>query len=167
MRRVSERERFWQKVDVKGPDDCWNWKDVPHATGGYGTFRVGEHKVYAHRYAFKELKDPTLPLKTDPDRSLKQYLLHSCDNRLCCNPNHLRLGTYQDNIDDMYARGRAASSAGELNGRAKLTEEAVKTIKALIAEGKESLSAIGRLFGASPQTIWQIKQGIKWSQVKI
>jgi hypothetical protein len=77
-----------------------------------------------------------------------RYVLHRCDNRRCCNPSHLFVGTQQDNMDDMLAKGRegmgeAKAHHGSAHGRAKLTEADVLAIRAGTA---------GKAFGRDPQT---------------
>lgn len=88
-------KRFWKKVDIKGPDDCWNWTASTNGRG-YGYFRFGESKV-AHRVAY---------ILTYGSIDDKLLILHSCDNRLCCNPVHLRQGTRGDNVHDAIDRKR-------------------------------------------------------------
>lgn len=89
-------KRFWSKVDVRGPDECWPWKGVKHGPG-YGAFHVFRKKVNAHRIAYMIHHG-----QTDP----KLDVLHVCDNRLCQNPSHLFQGTHLDNMHDMIAKGR-------------------------------------------------------------
>jgi hypothetical protein len=88
-------ERLLEKIDRRGPNDCWPWT-AGHTRYGYGYIRLGKKTVSAHRAVFAlthTLNDTTV-------------VRHSCDNRLCCNPGHLLAGTQQDNIDDMMKRGR-------------------------------------------------------------
>lgn len=111
--------RFWEKVEKT--EGCWRWL-AGLGRDGYGKYLVSrERTVAAHRYAW-ELTHGTTP--TGP-------LLHSCDNRLCVNPAHLRLGTQQENIADMDARGRRAVPAK----RRRLTAEERATILAHHALG--------------------------------
>lgn len=89
-------DRFWSKVTVKGPNDCWPRKGG--AVGaGYTTLRVNGKKILAHRFSF-ELHHRKL---VDGEK-----VLHSCDNPPCVNPVHLRAGSQADNIIDMNTKGR-------------------------------------------------------------
>lgn len=86
--------RFWSKVDRRGGHECWNWTAGTFAQG-YGQFWWNGGPQKAHRMAF-ELTNGSIPEGT--------FILHSCDNRLCCNPAHLRAGTHMDNMTDMTRR---------------------------------------------------------------
>jgi hypothetical protein len=91
--------RFWSKVDRRGPEECWPFSRVHDP--GYGQFWLTPTQpVGAHRMAW-ELTNGPVPAGA--------YVLHRCDNRPCCNPGHLFLGTHQDNMDDMVHKGRQRS----------------------------------------------------------
>lgn len=109
--------QFWEHVDKSG--DCWIWT-AGRTGNGYGSFSIdGSHRIPAHRVAYQ------LAFGTIPNGL---WVLHHCDNRLCVNPNHLFLGTRNDNSVDMVAKGRAAR--GERNVTARLTREQVREIRA-------------------------------------
>lgn len=84
-------KRFWDKVDIKEPDDCWEWQ--AGFNGRYGSFNNG----YAHRFSW-ELHNSKIPDG--------MYICHTCDNPKCVNPNHLFAGTQKDNMQDMVKKGR-------------------------------------------------------------
>src|SRR5262245_2521405 len=86
--------RFWPKVDVRGPDECWPW--IAGKGAGYGSFWLDGRNVTAHRVAFF-LANGKWP---DP------FGCHSCDNHPCCNPAHIFEGTQWDNDMDRVAKGR-------------------------------------------------------------
>ena len=93
----SEERRFWKKVDVRYFNDCWEWR--AGATGsGYGSFWVSGKRIGAHIVAHLIAHGPV------PEGL---QVMHSCDNKLCCNPRHLSSGTPKQNYDDMRAKGRA------------------------------------------------------------
>ena len=93
-------ERFWTKVEVRGPDDCWPWTGA--TSRGYGYMRVNGRNEVASRVAFY------LEYGRWPD----PWALHSCDNRPCANIKHIHEGTRQDNIDEMIGRGRYRNNKG-------------------------------------------------------
>ena len=94
---VTDRlaSRFWSKVDRRDATECWNWL-AGVGRSGYGLFWDGEKVRTASRVAY-------LFAVSDPGR---MQVHHTCDNPLCCNPNHLWLGTHTDNMRDMAAKGR-------------------------------------------------------------
>lgn len=97
MRKTIE-ERFWEKVQILGPDDCWEWT-ASLTTKGYGQLCKDGKTQRAHRVAYALfVKDPG-----------ELQVLHTCDNPPCCNPRHLFIGTTQDNTADMRTKGRASS----------------------------------------------------------
>lgn len=90
------RDRFWIKVDKKDGDACWEWR-ASCGFGDYGKFRVGGTYIPAHRIAY---------LLTYGPFDYKLKVCHACDNRKCCNPGHLFLGTVSDNNLDKCRKGR-------------------------------------------------------------
>lgn len=95
---------------------------------------------------------------------------HTCDNRLCCNPEHLILGTHAENMADMVARGgRKGIGSGSDNGRSKLTQEQAEEIRAIYAAQKGSRridrlsqAAIGEQYGISQHAVSQILMGRRY-----
>ena len=95
--------RFWAKVDTSG--ECWNWIGAIN-TNGYGRFRLFGIPTSAHRASFI-INYGSIP---ELDEWHGMCVLHKCDNKCCVNPEHLFLGTQQDNIIDMYSKGRGHSN---------------------------------------------------------
>lgn len=95
MSSIFFLERFWSKVLVKAEDDCWPWL-ASTINKGYGQMQTGRTVVLSHRLSF-ELQGCPIEAST---------ILHTCDNRLCCNPKHLKEGSAQDNTADMDIKGR-------------------------------------------------------------
>lgn len=92
--------RFWSKVEVKRPGECWPWRAKSVASaGGHGIFRPSKNipLVRAHRFAWEVANGPI------PGG---QVIRHRCDNPPCCNPAHLVPGTQSENVADMHARKR-------------------------------------------------------------
>lgn len=100
--RRSLEDRFWSRV--LRTDECWLW--LGHLSdGGYGRMSVGSKSRNAHRVAW-------LIHHGDPGAL---DVLHRCDNRQCVRPDHLFLGTAQDNVDDMIRKGRRGPSCCVIN----------------------------------------------------
>jgi hypothetical protein len=144
-------ERFWSKVAIAGPDECWEWT-ASRTTFGYGQINIDHKPQRAHRVAWELAHGPI------PDGLC---VLHSCDNPPCVNPAHLRIGTDAENIVDMWSRERRTRSPrlrGEAHGRAKLTDAQVAAIRERFAAG-ESQSALGREYGVSQSQVHLIVRG--------
>jgi hypothetical protein len=85
-------ERFWAKVDRRGPDECWPWLGCKRPLG-YGSFSVSSYRtVGAHRVAYELAHGATLPSK-----SSWLCIDHLCRTPSCVNPRHLELVTYREN----------------------------------------------------------------------
>ena len=82
---------------------------------------------------------------------------HTCDNRKCINPEHLLLGTHQDNVKDRVKRGRSAK--GKKNGRSKLTE---RQALAVYNNKKNTRTELARKYGVDRQVIRKIQIGETW-----
>jgi hypothetical protein len=94
---------------------------------------------------------------------LPKVVRHSCDNPPCINPAHLLGGTQADNVHDMHERGRARKARGEQSGRAKLTWEQVRAIRAALAAGATPASQ-ARAYGVDHKVIRNIRDGKTWKE---
>lgn len=135
----SDIDRFWSKVDVRGPEECWEWQ-AGRFNHGYGMFGLKGKALLAHRIAFVLVKGAIHP---------GLHILHSCDNRGCCNPNHLREGTNLDNVNDKVSKGRQSRLSGEDHGRARLSATEVADIRSLYAEGGITQLELARRYSIS------------------
>lgn len=138
-------ERFSKKIDFT--DTCWLWK-AAKTPRGYGKYSGG----YAHRYSWT-IFNGEIPVG--------YFVLHKCDVPSCVNPSHLFVGTHQDNMDDMNAKGRRG-----VRGDAclKLTKSDAKEIRSFFIQGSMrkyvrnefSISALARKYGVSVTPIRNI-----------
>lgn len=154
-------QRFWPKVDVRGPLECWPWIAAKDHHG-YGRVHFGRRNQYikAHRASWL-IANGALPPKGFG-------VLHRCDNPGCVNPAHLFLGTHADNMHDMFAKGRRTAktgTVGEKNFSAKITEKDVLEIRALYAKGGITQEALGKKFGLSQYPISRIVRRVGWKHV--
>lgn len=148
---IDMAERFWSKVDKRGSDDCWLWTaSVVSGKQPYGRMQWTDGLELAHRIAWSLANNQPLP---DED------VLHTCDNPRCCNPQHLFLGTHDDNMYDMVTKGRASRKYGMANGRAVLTTEEVQEIKEAYASKEFTQMDLAAVFNVSQGTISDIVLG--------
>lgn len=159
--RGDDEKRFWSKVEKRGKDECWNW-NAKSKCRGYGYFslggRKGRHEL-SHRVAWTFVNGP-IP---DGEGHHGTVVMHTCDNRLCCNPSHLRLGSQADNVRDMLNKGRKVSNPpkGEAHHNAKITEQVARAIKRDSLPVKQCASK----FGVSRYIVGRIKSGQAWAHV--
>lgn len=149
-------KRFSEKWKLNSDSGCWEWT-ASLAGKGYGQIKIpGERKqMYAHRLSWMIHKGEVPQGKS---------VLHRCDNPKCVNPNHLFVGTHQDNSTDMKGKGRHLY--GERNDRSILTESDVRAIKTLLEEGSLPQWRIAEMFGIQQMQVSRIKRGLRWSHVK-
>jgi hypothetical protein len=104
--RVDIKDRFWSKVKIGALNECWLWTAKARIGNtarfdGYGSIlgivNGKKRPCYSHRIAWE------LTFGAIPDGLC---VLHACDVSLCCNPNHLFLGTQTDNMHDCHRKGR-------------------------------------------------------------
>lgn len=153
-------DRFWPKVDVRGPDECWPWRRAHshHPVTGRGMIQVGGaagSKVPAPRVAYYLTHGvwPTLAR-------------HTCDSPPCCNPAHIVDGSQADNMQDCLERGRFNhGSRGRPGGNAKVTPEQVREIRKRHAAGDETYTSLASEYGVSNVQIKNIVTRKSWDHV--
>lgn len=143
-------ERFWEKVDIRGKDECWEWMASLHKDG-YGNFRGTLSHIVSWRLS-------------NGDFQKGMYVCHKCDNRSCVNPNHLFLGTQLDNMRDMVNKGRGKDHNGENNPKAKLKEKDVLEIYRLHNSGTSSYK-IAKIYNVTQTAISYIVKGKSWKNL--
>lgn len=131
------------------PSGCLIWKASSNPDG-YGWMRYEGTIELSHRVAWQIKNGPI------PDGL---FVLHSCDNPPCCNPQHLFLGTHLDNMKDMWAKGR------KISPKTTLTEEVVSEIRQLGRQGNLDLRELGKRFGIHKDHAGRIMRRVVWKHV--
>ena len=133
---LTPKERILAKFKADD-NNCWNWQGYIRKNG-YGEIKYHGYMEFVHRVAYQEFKGP-IPVG--------MFVCHSCDNRRCCNPEHLFLGTQADNMRDMRMKGRSGGAPR------KITDGQVAEMVALKLQGW-GYKKIGRKYGVTPMTVW-------------
>ena len=144
-------ERFATKFMPEPMSGCWLWLGSLGPTG-YGLFYFPpRNMVPAHQASWEIYRGSRNGF----------HVLHNCDNRPCVNPEHLYLGTHQDNMRDRDSRGRGYKRDGSKNGRAKLTDAIVLAIRA----DKRWPRFIARDYYIPISTVQKIRQRQTWKHL--
>lgn len=159
----TERERFVKKLSIpECPDSCWNWTGCLWGKSKY-TVGYGAVKIRRIRQTPLKANRVAMCLWNQGDIEDPRDVCHTCDNPLCCNPEHLFWGTRKENMQDCVNKGRSA--AGERNGTAKLTEDQVIKIRGL-ASSYPATEIIKQLnLKVSPSAISNVIKDKSWKHV--
>ena len=132
-------KKFWDmlKEDSNG---CWNWTGCK-TNKGYGDLQVDGKRYLAHRLSY-ELEYGVF------DKNME--ILHLCDNPLCCNPKHLKLGTHLENMHDAIIKGRM------ITGKNTFSDNDISKIRKLYFSTKLSQHEIAKIFKTHPSYICRI-----------
>jgi hypothetical protein len=158
----TEAERFWTRVpDGEG---CREYQGarLPKEIGGYGWVSFCGKRMGAHRVAWMLTNGP-IPVGL--------HVLHKCDNGPCCNPNHLFLGTHDQNMKDCMAKGR--TTRGARSGSAKITEDQARDIlsrkptkRGRQTWGQRNAENIANEYGVGIGVVYAIWRGHSWSYLQ-
>lgn len=153
--------RLFTHIKVDPATGCWNWQSTRHKTG-YGHFTIVWQRADGTRQKRAEYAHRIMYRVTHGEPPADRMVRHSCDNRLCVNPDHLSLGTHQDNMQDAVDRGRTAR--GERNAMARLTVDRVREIRRRVAGG-ESMLGLSRELGISFTCVFDVCHRLTWKWV--
>ncbi len=148
QKQPTTEERFNAQYS-KHFNGCWIWHGTK-VTRGYGQISSNGKIWRAHRLSWA-LHKGNIPAGV--------LVLHKCDNPSCVNPEHLFLGSVQDNVDDRIKKGRSAR--GSNMGSSKLTEANVHAIRARLSHAETHVS-IAASFDVTESAISHIAAGHSW-----
>lgn len=146
---VAERLDFYS---IPEPNSgCLLW--LGSVRNGYGSLQIGHApRKGAHRVSWEVHRGP-IPAG--------MYVCHRCDVPICINPDHLFLGTAQDNVDDMNRKGRITYGRGSKSNASILTEEQVLAIRA----DPRSSTIVGREYGTDASNVQLIRKRKTWTHI--
>jgi len=154
--QLNKEDHFLSQIKKNEITNCWEWTGFLKA--GYGYIRIKRKDIAVHRLMFERYKRK-IPKNVN--------VCHSCDNPKCCNPDHLWLGTQQENIKDMIQKKRDHKSYGEKHPGCKINEEIAKQIKIKFKEGL-NMKQIQKILNIKSYKIVQhVCRGNTWKHVKI
>lgn len=169
---VQEATRFWTKIHIAGPNECWLWHQRTDKKG-YGSYAISRYPkvrlLIASRVAY------ALHYGVDP---LELDVLHTCDNPPCCNPAHLFPGTNQNNIEDRISKGRSATgdkhwshkkpelvSKGESHGMSSLSEYQAREILSRYDGKRGSIRRLAQEYGVCAATVGYLVSRKTWKHL--
>lgn len=141
---AQDKERLKNKLldnSLLLDNGCWEWQGCC-GSHGYGQMTFMLKGMVTHRASYEVFCGPIPKGK---------MILHKCDYRRCINPEHLFIGTAQDNTNDMIAKGR-----GDLQNNLKLTDQQARQIWDMCKLSDLSQAQIAQRFGVSQPTIHRI-----------
>lgn len=167
MSAKNTPESFWSRVAKGAPHECWEWQGA-RTSAGYGNLSWSGSHIQAHRVAyFLSVGGIALLTGFKQDGRAKRYrrfVLHRCDNRLCCNPAHLFLGSMRTNLLDAYTKGRKTQPKSE-HANAKLTPAQVRHIRRVYAAGGVRQVDLAAQFGVTQRVISLVVRGETYKDV--
>ncbi len=146
-------KRFWSKVDICGPKECWLWQ-IGCFRDGYGKFTFPDCTSRASRVAY------TIANGQIPEGA---FICHTCDNPKCVNPKHLFPSTGKGNYEDSRRKGR--NYCGQRVHTAKLTSKQIIAVRSEYATGRCFQKDLARKYGVCQQTISWIVSGGTWKHI--
>lgn len=149
----DDEDRFWDRVEVKSNQECWNWNGGLRC--GYGVLQFRWRSEVASRASWM------IHHGSIPDGL---WVLHKCDNPKCVNPSHLFLGTPADNMADKTAKSRNNAPFGEKHWATKLTASKVRKIRMLHSQGVKQC-VLAEMFKEHYGTISKIILKQRWAHV--
>lgn len=142
------------ETKINKTNSCWNWIGRIHPNG-YGIFN-SRHETKAHRVSY---------LLYNGHISNNLHVLHKCDNPKCVRPDHLFLGTHQDNMTDKCMKNRTSRMLGEIHPQAKITSNIVINIRQEYSMNNISQRDLAKKYGLSQTHVKDIIKKTVWKHI--
>lgn len=150
------QQQFNDLVYPEPNTGCFLWAGRCDSKG-YGRLSSRSNHQVAHRQSFEYANG-----KFD----YKFHVLHTCDNPMCVNPDHLYLGDQKQNNIDRDTRGRQKTKRGTEHKLAKITEQDAINIRVRYFVIKDiSQRHLAKCYGISQRKILDILKGRSWKHV--
>ena len=151
---MTLQEKVLSNIEFDTNGGCWFW--TASLSHGYGRLRHHGRAHRAHRVSYLAFRGAL---------AATDLLLHQCDIPCCVNPHHLRIGTQRQNLEEMSARGRRNDPRGTRNPNAKLDDDKVRAIRALVVAGDFHHDIAAR-FNISDSRVSRIANRHEWKHVE-
>lgn len=148
--KTPPAERIRKRIAVDQNTGCWNFTGAKHNGYGWVSTSARGHPRRAHRVMWEDMHGPIAE---------GLHVLHKCDNRACCNPDHLFLGRAKDNVDDMFRKERNPRRWGKTGS---LTPADVRAIR----NSDKSNVELAAEYKIWRQTVYKIRRGEYYAWVK-
>jgi hypothetical protein len=159
---IPIKERLYSNSKLNEKTGCWEWQG--YKQNGYGKIGIGSRTdgtrrtTSTHRLSY-ELNFGEIPKGME--------VCHKCDNPCCIRPDHLFVGTRQDNIDDRERKGRNNPPFGSKHAQAKLTEEQVISIREERLCKNTPIKKLAKRYGVCKKTMQDLLKGKNWKHLKL
>lgn len=148
-------ERFWSKVKIGNPNECWEWIAGPYHNR-YGIFWLHGKNISSHRMAWQIFHKKKIPIG--------MLVNHHCDNMRCVNPRHLYIGTNEDNNRDTVTRRRRVNNAPKGIKHSKCLLKEFEVLR-IYSDKKHSYQELANIFNVSPSAVRSIRRAKTWKHI--
>lgn len=150
---TQDVDNFWSSLYRSSASQCWEW--CGETKNGYGRVGINGCMYWTHRFAYWHSKGAI---------QSGLVVMHSCDNRRCCRPDHLTLGTPAENAADRERKGRGNQPRGAEVASAKLDDDKAQDILLRFWEG-ENRADLAREFNVTWYAVNALCTGKTWRHI--
>ncbi len=151
MGKANSIEKMSKKIKID-KNNCWVWQGSL-SKSGYGKSSYQDKSWRSHRLMFYFYNG-----------FVPSIVMHSCDNRACVNPNHLKEGTHRENMIDMVKKGRSSKPKGTHHSQSRFRDEDIILMRKYYEDGYD-LDFISRKYSTHKEYIRQIVNRKRWSHI--